>query len=114
MAPKFKGNIIARYSFAPINDWTPFGKPRSSTSRRRHRPDRATNNIVGNNPAYGLLDMSSGADNGKFSVTLTVTNVTDKRAQLTRFTESNQINDPQVYVLPSQPRTIGIKFGERF
>ncbi len=115
VAPKFKGNIVARYTLTPINDWSPFVQAafvyQSQTSNIMIVP---INNIVGNNPAYGLLDMSSGVDNGKFSVTLTVTNVTDKRAELTRFTEANQIADPQVYVLPSQPRTIGIKFAERF
>ena len=43
-----------------------------------------------------------------------VFNATDKRAQLSRFTESNPINDNQVYVLPAQPRTIGLKFSMRF
>jgi hypothetical protein len=33
---------------------------------------------------------------------------------LSRFTESNPVINNQVYILPVQPRTIGIKFSQRF
>ena len=38
----------------------------------------------------------------------------DRRAQLSRFTQTNPVNDNQVYALPAQPRTIGIRFAQRF
>jgi hypothetical protein len=45
---------------------------------------------------------------------LVVTNVADRRAELSRFAQSNPVTDNQPYVIPAQPRTIAIKFGQRF
>jgi len=45
---------------------------------------------------------------------LVVTNVADRRAQLSRFTQTSPSNDNQVYIIPAQPRTIAIKFGQKF
>jgi iron complex outermembrane recepter protein len=114
-APKFKGNIVARYTFGPIKDWSPFAQAafvyQTQTSTTLIVP---TANLIGMQPAYGLLDMSAGAESGKLTVQFFVTNVTDKRAQLSRFTETNPQADNQVYIAPSQPRTIGIKFAQQF
>jgi len=104
-----------RYSYGAINDWTPFTQAafvyQSQTSTNLIVP---TSEEIGNMPAYGLLDMSSGADNGKMGFQLMVTNVFDKRAQISRFTEANPVADNQVYIAPSQPRTIGLTFWQRF
>jgi len=115
VAPKFKGNIVTRYTFGPINDWSPFTQAafvyQSQTSPNLIVPSAL---VIGNMPAYGLLDMSAGADNGKMSVQLTVINVTDKRAQISRFVETNPQADNQVYIAPSQPRTVSLTFWQRF
>jgi hypothetical protein len=71
-------------------------------------------NIIGMQPAYGLLDLSAGADNGKFSVTLTLINATNRLAQLSRFTETNPQVASQIYIAPAQPRTISLNFAQRF
>jgi hypothetical protein len=65
-------------------------------------------------PAYALVDLSAGAEHNGLSVQLFVTNVADRRAELTRFTAISPVNDSQVYVIPSQPRTIYLKLGQRF
>jgi hypothetical protein len=41
-------------------------------------------------------------------------NVTDKRAQLTRFVECATTTCTQPYAIPTQPRTIFLKFGQKF
>jgi hypothetical protein len=38
----------------------------------------------------------------------------DRRAQLSRFAETNPAADNQVYVMPEQPRTIALTFAQRF
>jgi hypothetical protein len=43
-----------------------------------------------------------------------VTNVTDRRAQLSRFVQTVPGIDNQVYIIPAQPRTVAIKFGQKF
>jgi hypothetical protein len=38
----------------------------------------------------------------------------DRRAELTRFAQTNPVNDNQPYIIPAQPRTFYIKFGQKF
>ncbi|HEV8017338.1 MAG TPA: TonB-dependent receptor [Steroidobacteraceae bacterium] len=115
VVPKFKGNIVMRYTYGPINDWSPFTQAafvyQTQTSPNLIVPSSL---VIGNMPAYGLLDTSAGIDNGKMRVQLSVTNVTDKRAQISRFTETNPQVDNQVYIAPSQPRTISLNFSQKF
>jgi outer membrane receptor protein involved in Fe transport len=115
VTPKFKGNIVTRYTFEPISNWTPFAQAafvyQSQVAPMLSVPIAE---IIGPQPAFGLLDVSAGAQHDKFRWQLSVTNVTDKRAQLYRFTETNPAADNQVYVLPSQPRTIALTFAQRF
>ncbi|HXY96291.1 MAG TPA: hypothetical protein VEH00_04895 [Steroidobacteraceae bacterium] len=49
-----------------------------------------------------------------FNVELYCANAGDKRAQLSRFANTNPLADNQVYILPATPRTIGIKFTQHF
>ncbi|HUN75783.1 MAG TPA: TonB-dependent receptor [Steroidobacteraceae bacterium] len=113
--PKFKGNLVARYTLEPIHDWAPFGQAafvyQTQTSPTLIVPQAR---VIGMQPAYGLLDLSAGAQLNKFSVQLYVSNATDRRAEISRFTESNPQVDNQVYIAPAQPRTIGITLAQRF
>jgi hypothetical protein len=69
---------------------------------------------VGMQPAYGLVDFAAGVHTDKTMVQFFVTNVADRRAELTRFNQSNPSNDTQTYIIPAQPRTFAIKFGQKF
>jgi iron complex outermembrane recepter protein len=115
VAPKFKGSFVARYTGGPIDDYMPFAQAafvyQTQTSPNLIVP---FSEVIGMMPAYGILDLSTGADNGKFSLTLSLLNATDKRAQLSRFTETNPQVDNQVYIAPAQPRTIQLNFAQRF
>ena len=114
-APKFKGNAVARYSFDAIHDWAPFAQAafvyQTQTSATLIVPQALE---IGMQPAWGSLDLTAGAQRGKLNVQLFITNVTDKRAELSRFTEANPVVDNQVYIAPSQPRTIGITVAQSF
>ncbi len=116
VAPKFKGNIIARYSFDTMGNWKPYGQVSAMYQNQTAqvlRRDQAA--VVGNLPAYALVNLKIGADgvNG-MHMDFFVSNLMDRRAQLSRFTESNPSLDNQVYILPTQPRTFGIEFGQDF
>jgi outer membrane receptor protein involved in Fe transport len=115
VVPKFKGNIVARYTWGEINRWAPYAQA-SWVYQTQTAPvlPVPTTQIYGMMPAYGLVDVAGGVNVGNVNVELFVTNVADRRAQLSRFTESNPVNDNQVYILPVQPRTIGLKFAQRF
>jgi iron complex outermembrane recepter protein len=116
VSPKFKGNVVARYTFAPLGGWEPFGQASfvyQTQTAPLLRADEAR--VVGTQPAYGLVDLVAGASQEHgLTVQLFVTNLMDRRAQLSRFVQTNPVLDPQPYIIPSQPRTIGIKVGQRF
>jgi outer membrane receptor protein involved in Fe transport len=115
VVPKFKGNIVARYTANAIDDWEPFLQAAwvyQTQTRPLLRADETE--IVGMQPAYGLLDLTAGVDNHGLMIQLFVTNLTDRRAELTRFVQTNPVVDNQPYVIPAQPRTFTLKFSQRF
>jgi iron complex outermembrane receptor protein len=114
VVPQFKTNLVARYTF-PLGGWSGFvqgaGVYQTSTEPLLRRVDQRT---IGKMPAYGLFDLSGGADRHGLSVELALTNVTDKRAQLTRFVQCTTTTCNQPYIIPTQPRTIMLRFGQKF
>jgi outer membrane receptor protein involved in Fe transport len=69
---------------------------------------------MGMQRAYGLLDLGAGASINQSTLQVVVTNATDRRAQLSRFAETVPTVDNQTYIIPAQPRTVAIKFGQKF
>jgi outer membrane receptor protein involved in Fe transport len=115
ITPKFKGNLIARYSFNEVAGWKPFAQASwvyQTKSTPTLRVDQTQ--IIGMQPAYGLVDLVGGAQLNQSTVQLIVTNVADRRAQLTRFVQTVPSVDPQPYIIPTQPRTVAIQFGQKF
>jgi iron complex outermembrane receptor protein len=114
VAPKVKLNLVARETF-PVGDWEGFvqgaGMYQTGTTPLLRLIDQQT---IGDMPAYALLDLSGGMQRNGLSGQLYVSNVFDKRAQLTRFVECTTTTCNQPYIVPTQPRTIGIKFGQKF
>ena len=116
LTPEFKGNLVARYSFDEMAGMKPFAQAALVYQSQASQALRVDfNNILGNTPAYALLDLSGGASIGSSSMLqFVVTNVMDRRAQLSRFTAISPQFDNQVYIIPAQPRTFAIKFGQKF
>jgi iron complex outermembrane receptor protein len=114
VAPKVKLNLVARETF-PVGDWEGFvqgsGMYQTSTTPLLRLIDQQT---IGDMPAYALFDLSGGVQKNGLMGQLYVSNVFDKRAQLTRFVECATTTCNQPYIIPTQPRTIGIKFGQKF
>jgi iron complex outermembrane receptor protein len=115
VTPKFKGNVVARYSFDEVAGWNPFAQA-SWVYQTKTAPLLLVNEVqnVGMQPGYGLLDLAFGMHQNATMLQLVVTNVADRRAELTRFTQSNPVHDNQSYIISAQPRTIAIKFGQKF
>lgn len=116
LTPRFKGNLVGRYVFEDMAGWKPFGQVSlmyQSDASQALRVDQ--NAILGNAPAYALVDLSLGATlNNKTTVQFAVSNVMDRLAQLSRFSAINPVLDNQIYVIPAQPRTFALKFGQKF
>jgi iron complex outermembrane recepter protein len=115
VTPKFKGNLVARYTFHTVDGWAPFGQA-SVVYQAQTAPLLRVDytESLGMQPAFALVDLAAGVEQHGMTIQLFVTNVADRRAELTRFTAISPVNDSQVYVIPSQPRTIFLKFGQRF
>ena len=115
ISPRFKGNLVGRYSFSEVAGWKPFAQVSlvyQSQASQALRLDQAR--ILGNTPAYALVDLSAGASFNQLLVQFAVSNVMDRNAQFSRFAGTVPQYDNQVYVIPAQPRTYVIKFGQKF
>jgi iron complex outermembrane receptor protein len=116
VTPKFKGSLQVRYSLRTIGNWKPYaqlsGMYQTQTSPLL-RVDEAE--VLGNTPAYALFNLKIGADGANgMHADFFINNLMDRRAQLSRFTETNPRIDNQVYIVPATPRMFGIEFGQRF
>lgn len=114
-SPKFKGNFIARYTLDPIGGWNP-NVQAAFVYQTQTAPALKTleAQVIGMQPAYGMLDLTTGIEKNGMNIQLLLDNVTDKRAQYSRFEQCTVQVCTQPYVIPAQPRTIGIKFGQKF
>jgi iron complex outermembrane recepter protein len=115
VAPKVKLNLVARYTF-PVFTWNGFGQLsgmyQSSTQALLRRVDQQA---LGKLPAYEIFDLSTGAEKNGLEVQFAISNLGDKRANLTRYVEcATTTCGPQPYIIPTQPRTYMIKVGQRF
>jgi iron complex outermembrane recepter protein len=116
VTPKFKANVTARYGFE------------LGTNLEAHVQAAAVyqdqawadltlveRDLLGPQESYTLVDLSTGVTNGEYTVELFVTNVFDELAEITRYAECpNERCGPQTYIVPFRPRTIGLKFGQKF
>jgi iron complex outermembrane receptor protein len=120
--PKFKGNITARYTF-DVMGWNAHAQAsvlfQTMTFAALRLADIAD---LGNMPGYATIDLSFGAQRNNTTAELFVKNAFDERGQINRYTPcTTSICAPSypgvpaaVYVVPTQPLTVGIRFGQKF
>ena len=121
LVPKFKGDATVRYSFSLGDDLAAHVQASYTyQSEVSSRLSPFENSLIGSVPAYGLLDVLGGIAKGNFTAEVFATNVLDKRAETNRFAEctiqiagSVVCGDKPLAVITT-PRTIGIRFGQRF
>ena len=131
ITPRFKGNLIARYTFSLGNSDAFVQGALVHVGTRTTDLRLVERNLLGNLPAYNSLDVSAGLRKDNWSINLYIDNAFDKRAALYKFTECGVTicaahYDPttgygsalypngQVYTGFSQPRTFGIRFKQDF
>ncbi len=73
-------------------------------------------NLLGQEPAYTLADFSFGVNKDSWHTELYVNNAFDKRAVLDRYSECDvaSCGSIAIYNVANQPRTVGLKFGQKF
>jgi len=126
---KVKGNFIARYvfDFMGMESYAQGGV--FFEGRRRSDLRLAEDSYLHDLPGYGTFDFSVGAKKDKWSFDFYLKNAFDNRGQLLRYAEcaesicglnsatktAEQLALPgQVYVIPTQPRTLGIRVTRDF
>jgi outer membrane receptor protein involved in Fe transport len=72
--------------------------------------------ILGKEPAYTIVDFAAGLAKDSYTVELFVNNAFDKRAQLDRWAQCDAevCGVEGTYITPTIPRTIGLRFGQKF
>ncbi len=125
VTPRFKGNLIARYSFNLGAGDAYVQAAVVHVGERRSDMRVEANTVLGNLAAYTTADLSAGITKKSRSLDVYVNNVFDKRGQLYKFVECDtsicgahdvvpQYPNGQIYTVPTLPRTIGIRFRQDF
>lgn len=125
VTPEFKGNIIARYNFT-VGTMDAFVQgdvvhvgSRTSDLRILER------GILGELASYTVADFSAGVSRNNWSLSMYINNIFDERADIYRFASCAETvcgasgvvpeyPNGQIYTVTNQPRTIGIRFGQKF
>ena len=115
VTPKFKANLTARYEFdiGPYESFVQASMVNQTGSWTDLRlKERA---IIGRQAGYTLVDLSGGFTRDDWSASVYVKNLADKRASLNRYAEcAESVCGAQTYIVPNQPRTVGVKVGRKF
>jgi iron complex outermembrane recepter protein len=115
VTPEFKGNLTLRQEF-PLGSFDSYWRA-SYIYKGKSRADLRDfeNDIMGDQPSYELVDFSAGLSKGNYTLELFVTNAFDERPILYRFAQcAEAICGSQPYIVTSPPRTIGLKFSQKF
>lgn len=114
VVPDYKANLTARYSFG-VGAFDAYLQG-SFVYQDETNPSLlpGENAVTGTNDAYGLADFSAGFGRDSFSVGVFVSNAFDERAEIQRFLQCRAEVCTRPYVVTNQPRTIGVRFGQKF
>jgi iron complex outermembrane receptor protein len=116
-SPKFKGNLTARYGFELGSEWQAHAQG-SLVYQSAVWSDLRTaeREAIGQQPAYALFDANVGAQKGGIGIELFIDNAFDRRAENYRYAECNPLvcGEQAVYHGIYRPRTVGVKFAQKF
>jgi outer membrane receptor protein involved in Fe transport len=131
VTPRFKANLTGRYTW-DIGDMEAHLAGTVLHEGRRYSDLRLyERELIGDMPAYTSFDFSFGVKKDNWAVDLFVKNAFDERGQIGRFYQCSEAvcgNDVsgavyppppgyengQVYIIPTQPRTVGVRFSMDF
>ena len=115
ITPKIKANLNARYTWDLWNGEAYWQATASHQGKRRTDLRKAENDLVGDLDGYTLFDLSVGYRRNSWSLDFFLKNATDKRAEMTRFSECAALMcGYEPYTVVAQPRTFGVRFSQEF
>jgi outer membrane receptor protein involved in Fe transport len=103
--PRVKGNVTVRYNFV-IGEFEAHAQAAGVVQSAVRAPPMPA-------PGYGSLDLGGGLGHGNWTTELYVKNVFDERGPQGEFRLCGVPNCPLAEI-PIVPRTIGVRFGQKF
>jgi outer membrane receptor protein involved in Fe transport len=116
VTPKFKGNAIARYTFG-IGTMDAYLQGAAAYVGSRWADLRtAQRDVLGEIPDYTIVNFSAGISRDSWTLELFANNAFDEEGQVDRWAQCDALicGETGTYITPTQPRTVGIKFGQKF
>jgi iron complex outermembrane receptor protein len=115
ITPKFKGNIVARYGFSLGGFDAHVQGSLAHSGKAASRLALDANAIIGDIEANTTADLSAGIAKDNYSIDLFVQNVGNEDAALYKTSQcAESVCGVQPYGVRPQPRTIGLKFTQKF
>jgi len=115
ITPKFKGNVIARYSFKVGEFDVHLQGSVAHSGKAAARLSIADNAIIGDIEANTLADLSAGVGRDNYTLEVFVQNLTNEDAALFKTAQCVEaVCGVQPYGVRPQPRTVGLKFTQKF
>ena len=112
ITPKWKMSGTIRYT-VPVGSAKGFVQLNGMYKSSAPSDLRLANNALqGDLKGFGALNFALGADWDKFNFEFFVNNLTDERGDLSRFVQCGQCT--RVYIVPTQPRTFGVRIGAKY
>jgi iron complex outermembrane receptor protein len=116
VTPKFKGNLTARYRFdlggfdAHLQGALAYVGSRWADLRTEQRA------ILGKVESYTVANFAAGIGRDSWTAELFVDNAFDRRGQLDRWAQCDAAvcGVTGTYITPTRPRSVGLRFGQRF
>lgn len=125
ITPKFKANLIARYEFQ-VDGMDAYVQGAFVHVGRRTSDLRAIErSLLGDLPAYNTFDFSAGIRHGNWALDGFLNNAFGARGEMGRFSSCTPqvcaahgvvpgYPNGQYYIIPIQPRTLGLRFTQDF
>jgi iron complex outermembrane receptor protein len=115
VTPKLKGNLTARYEFS-IGEFDAHIQGSVVAQSGAWTDLRLLErSIIGRQDGFTAYDFTTGVDRTGWSLELFIKNLTDERASLYRYAECVEtVCGGQTYIVPNQPRTVGLRIGRKF
>ncbi|KQS02328.1 TonB-dependent receptor [Sphingomonas sp. Leaf357] len=114
ITPKFKANATARYSVPLGTDFKAYVQGLVAYQGSASTDIRtAAAAVLGRLSAYTTGNLSIGAETSRYTFELFAQNITDERAELSRYQACSVCNQRN-YTVVATPRTIGIRAGAKF
>jgi outer membrane receptor protein involved in Fe transport len=115
LTPEFKGNLTARYSFA-VGDAEAYVQGSAVYSGSTWSDlIQSIRDIYGKQDSYTIADFTAGFTRNGISAELYVNNAFDERARLWTYSGCFEgVCGVNPYYVTNQPRTVGLRFGQKF